>query len=172
VPAVVVDYLAKQLDISDKESLAHYGTGKTHWDHTAEIKRHYGYCDFWDPAEYFGLVRWLYSRSWISSERPSVLLDLATARLVERKVLLPGITVLIRLISRVRSRVATRLYQALACLPNDEQRTKLEALLITPEGKHYSSLDRLRRPPTRISGPALVNALERLEEIRARGNTK
>jgi TnpA family transposase len=42
-------------------------------------------------------------------------------------------------------------------------------LLITPEGARYSLLDRLRRPPTRISGPALVNALERLEEIRAIG---
>ena len=169
VPDVVVDYLAKQLGITDKECLSRYGIGETHWDHTAEIKRHLGLSDFSDPTEYLSLIRWLYTRAWVSDERPSVLLDLATARLVERKVLLPGVTVLARLISRVRSRVATRLYQTLACLPNDEQRAKLEALLITPEGARYSSLDRLRRPPTRISGPALVNALDRLEEIRALG---
>ena len=167
VPAVVLDYLAKQLGITDKESLARYGTGKTHWDHAAEIKRHLGLSDFSDPTEYFSLVRWLYTRAWLSNERPSVLLDLTTARLVERKVLLPGITVLVRLISRVRNRVATRLYGTLASLPNDEQRQNLEALLVAPEGARYSSLDRLRKPPTRISGPALVNALERLEEIRS-----
>jgi hypothetical protein len=111
VPDVVVDYLAKQLDITDKECLSRYGIGETHWDHASEIKRHYGYRDFSEPTEYLSLIRWLYTRAWVSDERPSVLLDLTTARLVERKVLLPGVTVLARLISRVRSRVATRLYQ-------------------------------------------------------------
>ena len=114
VPAVVVDYLAKQLDITNKECITRYGEGETHWDHAVEIKRFYGYHDFFDPLEYFSLVRWLYTRAWVSNERPSVLFDLATARLVERKVLLPGVTVLARLISRVRARVADRLWQTLA----------------------------------------------------------
>ena len=166
VPAVVVDYLAKQLDITNKECITRYGEGETHWDHAVEIKRFYGYHDFFDPLEYFSLVRWLYTRAWVSNERPSVLFDLATARLVERKVLLPGVTVLARLISRVRARVADRLWQTLADKADMEQRSKLEALLVVPEGRHLSELDRLSRPPTRISGPALVSALNRLNEIR------
>jgi TnpA family transposase len=166
VPTVVLDYLAKQLDVTNKECILHYGEGETHWDHAAEIKRFYGYHDFCDPLEYFSLVRWLYTRAWVSNERPSVLFDLATARLVERKVLLPGVTVLARLISRVRDRVADRLWQTLADKVDLEQRSKLEALLVVPEGRHLSGLDRLSRPPTRISGPALVSALNRLNEIR------
>ena len=48
--------------------------------HAAEIRRIYGYRDFTNPVEGFRLVRWLYTRAWLSSEQPSVLFDLATAR--------------------------------------------------------------------------------------------
>ncbi len=169
VPRVVVDYLKKQLGITDEACLSRYGQGETHWDHVAEIKRFYDYREISSPHESFSLVRWLYTRAWISNERPSVLLDLATARLVERKVLLPGITFLTRLISRVRARVAERLWRALASKVLVEQRANLEELLMVPQGSRLTELDQLRRAPTRVSGPALVSALSRLESIRALG---
>jgi len=169
VPATVVPYVASQLGIADGACLAQYRIRDTHWDHMAEIQRAYGYRDFRDPREVFRLVRWLYSRAWLSAERPSVLFDLATARLVERKVILPGVTALERLVVRVREQTALRLWRLLAQLPNADQQAKLEALLDVPDGARASALDRLRRAPTRVSGPALVAACHRLEEIRAIG---
>ena len=105
VPANVITNIANQLDIPDTTCLAHYRLRETHWDHAAEITRAYGYHDFHKPREVFRLVRWLYTRAWLSAERP-VLFDLATARLVEGKVLLPGVTVLERLVARVQDRAA------------------------------------------------------------------
>jgi len=68
------------------------------------------------------LVRWLDARAWTGAERPSVLFDLAIARLVERKVLLPGATVPARLVARVSDRVAERLWATLAAAPDADQR--------------------------------------------------
>jgi hypothetical protein len=169
VPTNVVTYVANQLGVRDATCFTQYHTRDTHWDHATEIQRAYGYRDVHDPREVFRLVRWLYTRAWLSAERPSVLFDLATARLVERKVLLPGVTVLERLVARVRDRTAVRVWHLLAQVPNADQQARLEGLLHIPEGARSSHLDRLRRAPVRVSGPGLVAALQRLEDIRAIG---
>ncbi len=170
VPPGPMRYLAAQLDIADPDCLARYLTRPTtHREHAGEIRQRFGYRHFTDPPEYFRLVRWLYTRAWLSAERPVVLFDLATARLVERKVLLPGVSVLSRLVARARERAAARLWRRLAALLTAESRSRLEALLVVPEGERISPLDRLRRAPTRISAPAMVGALHRLTEIRSLG---
>lgn len=169
VPRNVKHSMAHQLGLEALPDLTGYCAERTHWRHRAEIQRRYGYRDFTDPSESFRLVRWLYSRVWLSAERPSLLFDLATARLVERKVLLPGVTVLERLIGRVRERAARRLWRLLAALPTSLQRACLEDLLKVPEGARQSPLDRLRRGSDRVSAPALLGALNRLQEIRAAG---
>ena len=153
VPATVTTYVAHQLGLQETTGLTQYDSRDTHWDHATEIQQEYDYRDFHTPRELCPLVRWLYTRAWLSAERPSVLFDLATARLVERKVLLPGVTVLERLVARVRDRAAIRLWHMLARLPNSDQQAKLAALLELPDGANSSPLDRLRRAPTRISGP-------------------
>ena len=84
---------------------------------------------FSEQPEHFRLVRWLHARAWLSNERPSILFDLATARLVERKVLLPGVTTLERLVASIRDRAIEHLWRRLATAPNDDQRTRLDQCL-------------------------------------------
>src|SRR4051794_23633047 len=160
VPPGVIAHLAGQLGLPATTDLRPYRDGEARWDHAAEIRQRFGYHDFGEQPEHFRLVRWLYTRAWLSAERPSVLFDLATARLVEHKVLLPGVTVLSRLVAQTRDRAASRLWKALARAPGPEQRARLEALVIVPGGGRQTALDRLRKGPARVSGPALVGALD------------
>lgn len=170
VPPVVVADLAAQLDITNKNCLPRYlERPTTHWEHAQAIKLHYAYRDFSEQPYHWRLVRWLYERAWVSDESPSILFDLTTAQLVENKILLPGVSVLVRLISSVRERVAKRLWLLLSKLPNAEQTTQLEALLFVNEKTRQTLLDQLRRSPTRTSSSALVNALNRLVTIRSLG---
>jgi hypothetical protein len=70
VPAIAVSYVVAQLGIPNINVLERY--------RAAEIRSSYGYRDFNDQPEHWQLVRWLYSRAWLSLERPSILFDLAT----------------------------------------------------------------------------------------------
>jgi len=53
--------------------------------HAGEIQQAYGYRDFTDPAVQQDLLGWLEARTALASERPGVLFDLATARLLRGK---------------------------------------------------------------------------------------
>lgn len=170
VPAPVLKYLARQLELPLRPTkLERYRQGETRWDHRQDIQSRYGYKDFPDAAEVLGLIRFLYARAHLINEPPSRLLDLSTARLVERRVLLPGVTTLTRLIARIQDRVDERLWTALAALPNALQVTALEALLDVPACSPISPLDQLRKAPIAVSAPGLVGALRRVEAVRRVG---
>ncbi len=141
----------------------------THREHAGEIQRISGYRDFNDHPQYFRLTRWIYLRSWLSAERPSILFDLATSWLVRNKVLLPGVTTLERHIASIRERTSARLWRILSAAPTKAHREHLESLLFVSDGERQSRLDCLRQGPTRVSGPSLVKALARFEEFRSLG---
>lgn len=81
--------------------------------------------------------------------------------------LLPGASVLARMVARVRDRVATRLWCRLAAMVDDDHRRRLETLLEVPEGARVSRLEALRRPPTDVTGRAMRAAVDRIGELRA-----
>lgn len=165
VPRVVAEYTAAQLGIADPSVLARYAhRDGTNRNHAGEIQRTYGYRDFSDPDAQKELRAWLVARTGMAPERPSVLFDLATARLLEGKVLLPGPSTLMRLIASALERSNAQLWEALAGLPGAGQCERLEALLTVPVGETSSILDRLRRGPTSITAAGLLGALTRLEE--------
>lgn len=148
-PAEVVAYVAEQLGL-EPSTFAGYGSSEARWDHQEQIRDGYGYTKF-EFDQWFALARWLYQRARIGNERPTLLFDLATKRLVDKKVVLPGVTVLERLISGTRERAEKRLWPTLAAAPTAEQAKRLQQLVVVPTGKRLSELDRLRRSPRDIS---------------------
>lgn len=98
-----------------------------------------------------------------------MLFERATSWLFTQKVLLPGVSQLERFIAQLRSRVEERLWYTLGRSVSEEQRQQLQDLLLVAEGNRSSRLDQLRSGPVMISGPALVRALRRLDEVRGLG---
>jgi len=101
VPGEVLDFVGGQLGIADLAVVKRYTERvKTKSDHQREIRRKYGLRDFADAeAE---LTEWVAARAWTSGDGPKAIFLDAMTWLRERKVLLPGVTTLVRLVARVR----------------------------------------------------------------------
>lgn len=169
VPGAVLQTLVRQLRVTNLDQLPRYRSADQRREHAAEIRSRYGFCDWADPVVGFRLCRWLYALCWTGTERPGVLFDRATTWLLAHKVLLPGCTTLERFVARLRNRVEDRLWKRLGRGVTDEQRTRLEDLLTVPPQSRSSWLDQLRSGPVRVSGRALVQALQRLQAVRDLG---
>ncbi|MEJ7660198.1 MAG: DUF4158 domain-containing protein, partial [Hymenobacter sp.] len=102
VPAVVVQTLAQQLHLPAEAWNGQYIRPNTLHDHQVHIDGVLGLSVAFEGRPAFRLTRWLYAQVLTSTVRPSVLFDLATAHLVAQRVVLPGVTVLARLIVCVR----------------------------------------------------------------------
>ncbi len=88
------------------------------------------------------------------------------------RVLLPGVTVLARRVASARDAAEARLYETLAAAArraDPRLPRRLAELLQVPDGTRISALERLRQSPRRSSGPEMVKALQRAEQIAALG---
>jgi TnpA family transposase len=169
VPGEVLDFVAGQLGLADPSVVKQYAERvKTKSDHQQEIRRKHGLRDFADAeAE---LAEWVAARAWTSGDGPKAIFLDAMTWLRERKVLLPGVTTLARLVARVRDDTTHHLWRVLEALLTPAQRRVLDRLLEVPPGLRVSDLERWRKgPPPRGSGPAIIQALDQVAEIQGLG---
>ncbi|GGR66765.1 hypothetical protein GCM10010282_69670 [Streptomyces roseolus] len=170
VPWPVVEHLAAQLEVEDASQIKRYTERQmTAYEHAWEIREAYGYHLYEDHAQGRKFRSFLHGRAWTAhAEGPKALFDHSVGWLRRNRVLLPGVSVLARQVAEVRriaeerlhATVAKEVRRADAALPGD-----LVATLKVPEGKRYSELERMRRPPTRTTGTAMKGALQRVEDI-------
>jgi len=161
--------VARQLGIDDPGVLAGYRDMPVRWRHTAEIRDGYGYRDFAAQPGRFAFTIWLYRQAWADEVASPVLFRAAHRQLLARQILLPGHSVLVRLIATVRERATHRIHSRLARAAGPELRAQLDKLLLVPDGQRRSELDLLRRPPFTPTIAGLVRALDRLEQVQALG---
>jgi hypothetical protein len=171
VPWEAVEYLAGQLGIADASCVKRYPERRsTVYEHAAEIQERFKYRDFTDRRWGREFRGFLYGRAWTHAEGPVALFNHAVTWLRKNRVLLPGVTVLARQVSEARTVAERRVYEAVARAAHRADPAlalALAALLVVPEGKRVSELERLRTQPVKSTGTAMVQAMERVEEISA-----
>ena len=97
------------------------------------------------------LAVWVGARAWTTGDGPKAIFFDSVDWLRSESVLLPGVTTLARLVSRVRDEATQRLWDRVSGVLSFDQRAALEALLIVPCGARVSDLERWRQGPTKPS---------------------
>ena len=141
LPHLVVERVASQISIAGtNECLSIYQVSRQRWQHNVEIRSRYGYVGFAEKGSRFRLGRILCALCWTGTDRPGVLFDHAIAWLCTKKILLPGVTILERFVSEVRSRMESRLWRMLIKNLTDTQQENLEELLEKERGYMLAEL--------------------------------
>jgi hypothetical protein len=173
VPWPVVEYLAEQLGIADPSCVKRYpDRAMTAYEHAWQIRDAYGFRAFEDAAVTAAFRQFLDGRAWTHVEGPGALFTHGVGWLRCAGVLLPGITVLIRLVVTVREATAERMHAALAAAALEADPAlpgRLRASLGVSPGARFSEMESWRRAPTRVSGPGLVTALDRAADLAGLG---
>ncbi|MDQ2874551.1 MAG: DUF4158 domain-containing protein [Actinomycetota bacterium] len=165
VPGVVLEFVAEQLGVEDPSQVKRYTERRpTPFDHQQEIRQAYQWKDFASVEPEF--AAWVAARSWTSGDGPKAIFTDGVGWLRERKVLLPGVTTLARLVAKVRDDTTKRLWGVLEGLLTIGQRYVLDQLLEVPPGSRVSDLERWRKGVApRASGPTIIKALDQVSEI-------
>ncbi|WP_304523680.1 DUF4158 domain-containing protein [Actinocorallia sp. API 0066] len=167
VPGEVLEFVAGQLGVEDPSQVKRYTERRpTPFDHQQEIRQAYGWKDFVSVEAEF--VAWVAARSWTSGDGPKAIFNDGVGWLRERRVLLPGVSTLVRLVARARDETTKRLWGVLEGLLSVGQRHVLDQLLEVPAGVRVSDLERWRKGVVpRASGPSVIKALDQVSEIGA-----
>lgn len=91
------------------------------------------------------------SRAWLADDGLVTLFERSVAWLRDRKVLLPGVRVLARLVARVRAEQSGRLHDAISELASDRLTDDRLDRLVEAGVERLSELERLRMPPSKAS---------------------
>jgi len=169
VPTPIVDFLAEQLGITDASCIKQYAARPaTQWEHAAEIRTEFGYRNFSDPEASTELRVYLAARAWTRLEPSKALFDAAVGWLRRRRVLLPGVHALVKLVIEIRTAATTRVWETIAtaaAAADTKLPGRLDRLLKVPPDSRVSELERLRRGPVRVSGREMTGALDRASEL-------
>ena len=164
-PANVVGYLAQQLS-SNPAILTDYGDrAQTRRDHQQRIMAYLGF-RWLQRADRDALLEWLSHRA-LENGRPSMLLQQASEHLYQQRLMRPAITTLERLVVSARQQADERTYLLLAAALDADTRQQLDALLQPDTTRGYTPLSWLRRPARGHNADELLDALAKLQTVRA-----
>lgn len=164
VPPTVVAYVAQQIDVPPASLTAYGQRAHTRTDHQYHIARYLGFrsSDMFDVAT---LTAWLVERA-LEHDRPRLLFHLALDKLLQERLVRPGLSVVERLVATARDRAQAETFQRLDPLLTPVVQTRLDLLLVPDTQTGRTPLAWLRQGATANTARAILEQLDKLRYVR------
>ena len=159
-----MDYIAKQLDVSSKELSVYAEREQTKHEHLDEIRREFGFRNF-TIHDYHHVSQFLLRRAMENGDA-EYLIQATLEEFRKQKVILPGMTVIERLVWEVRQRAEEKIFKHLVSALTADQMEKLDHTLSHMPESSKTYLAWLRDIPGTGSPDSFLKVIEKLEYIR------
>lgn len=124
IPYRVLHYIAKQIQV-DPESFYQYAKREeTRWEHMGKILEEYGYQTF-NAKEYRWAAKEIFPRA-LENRQTLPLIQLTIDLLRQRKIILPAVTTIERLVWETRRRAEEKILRTLNSMLTNEQKKQLD----------------------------------------------
>jgi TnpA family transposase len=159
-PAAAVRSLAHQLAVPP-DVLTQYGARvHTRTDHLQEIQAYLGFRDA-TPRDLTHLEAWLVERA-VEHDRPTLLLSLAAERLLNERIVRPGVARLERLVATAREQAQKETFRQVGTLLTADRVAALDQLLLPDRRFGRTPLAWLRQGAVANTPPAILSGIEKL----------
>lgn len=164
IPDYVLRYLARQIQVDPHSYSLYAKRDPTKHEHLEEIRQIYGYQNF-SASEYRQIAQFLLPHA-LENGNTMYLLRVVQGEFLKRKIILPGITTLERLVWETQRRAEEKIYKSLSKSLSEYQKQRLNKLLDLAGENKKTPLAWLREIPGQSSPEAFLKVIERLEYIR------
>jgi TnpA family transposase len=164
IPGCVVNYIAKQLQINAKEIRTYAEREQTKHEHLEEIRKEYGFQNF--TIREYRIVSQVLLRYALENGNALHLIQIAIEELRKKKIILPAMTTIERMVWEVRRRAEEKIFRLLSSSLTMEHIEKLNQLLLPMEDSPKTYLAWLREIPSSYSPDPFLKVVEKLEYIR------
>ncbi|MEQ6375951.1 Tn3 family transposase [Bacillaceae bacterium S4-13-56] len=164
IPDYVVQYIAKQINANPDSFSLYAQRDPTKHEHMEEIRQVYGYQNF-SVSTYRELAQYLLKHA-LQNGNSMYLLRTVQEEIRNRKVILPGMTTIERLVWETRRRAEEKIFKSLTGTLSNWQKKKLDEFIDPLVESKKTPLAWLREIPGQSSPDAFLKVIKRLEYIR------
>ena len=163
----IVNYLGSQLDLPPSLSVEVPQREATYLQHRKQILEYLQFQKFDDTA-YEHIEDWLQEQAQ-AGLLPNALFQGAERHLLTNRILLPGPSVLERLVIHVCSEVHAQLFESMYQRLSPDLHKALDRLITVPEGEQHSTFHQLKQYPPSATISSLKAYLKRYRSISETG---
>ncbi|MDQ0862238.1 TnpA family transposase [Bacillus sp. V2I10] len=164
IPDFVIQYIARQINVNPTSFSLYAQRDPTKHEHLEEIRQVYSYQNF-SASKYREVAQFLLKHA-LQNGNSMYLLRTIQEELRNRKIILPGMTTLERLVWETRQRAEERIFKSITCTLSNWQKQKLDKLIDPFVESRKTPLAWLKELPGQSSPEAFLKVIERLEYIR------